>query len=427
LTERGNEGETKENRPPMIDSLRRLAARIDREWKSAGSRISAFPAIAARALTDAQPHRQYDLPSLAEWTLSQRTFPQTCNPFGPSGPPAFTIWSDGRFFANVYAYATPEVVIHDHDFAGAFANLSGTNIHATYEFAGPERIVPAVHVGKLAVHEVEVVRPGDVRRIDPGRRFIHQVWHVDQPTVVLVIRTGPRSAPSRRQFQYLRAGFATEVFRNDSMSLDAPERFRYTRKMAECLRTESGGGIDYLKLLLQHEQPWDAAWHLLENWRYLRAHGALEELIRLGARHQGAWFAGLSDAGSEVDLFNSIQWAGVQSVQDRIALALLLTFHGWRPMREWLERLLPGASPEDRFVESLRRLGDEGVIPLQLGAEGQAMLSCILKSDGNRGAWRREVRESFEVANRGDWAVANAIDRKLREHRLLAPLFVSPS
>jgi len=410
----------------MIDSFRRLAARIDSEWKSAGSRVSAFPAIAARALSDAQPHREYDLASLAEWTLSQRTFPETCNPFGPQGPPAFTIWSDGRFFANIYAYATPEVVIHDHDFAGAFANLSGTTIHATYAFADAERIVPSVHVGEVAVYDVEVVRPGDVRRIDPGRRFIHQVWHVDQPTVVLVIRTGPQSA-MRRQFQYLRAGFATEVFRNDAMSLEAPERFRYTRKMAECLRTASGGGVGYLKLLLQQEQPWDAAWHLLENWRYLRAHGALEDLIRLGTRHQGKWFAGLSDAGSEVDLFNSIQWAGVSSVGDRIALALLLTFPGWRPMREWLERLLPGASPEDRFVESLGRLSDEGVIPLQLGAEGQAMLSCILKSDGNRDAWRREVRESFEVRNRGDWAVANAIDRKLREHRLLAPLFSGES
>ena len=70
----------------------------------------------------------------------------------------------------------------------------GTTIHATYEFADAERIVPSVHVGELAVREVEVVRPGDVRRIDPGRRFIHQVWHVDQPTVVLVIRTGPLPA-----------------------------------------------------------------------------------------------------------------------------------------------------------------------------------------------------------------------------------------
>ncbi|HYR29060.1 MAG TPA: hypothetical protein VEU30_11385, partial [Thermoanaerobaculia bacterium] len=165
----------------MIDSLRRLAARIDREWRAGGSRVAAFPAIAARVLEDAQPQREYDLGSLADWTLSQRTFPAPCNPFGPLGPPAFTIWSDGRFFANVYAYTTPEVVIHDHDFAGAIINLSGTTIHATYEFPDAERIAPEVHVGELAIREVEVVRPGDVRRIDPGRRFIHQVWHVDQP------------------------------------------------------------------------------------------------------------------------------------------------------------------------------------------------------------------------------------------------------
>lgn len=406
----------------MIDSLRRLAARIDREWKAAGARVSSFPAIAARVLEDARPDREYDLGALAEWTLSRRTFPQPCNPFGPLGPPAFTVWSDGRFFANVYVYTTPEVVIHDHDFAGAFINLSGNTIHATYEFPNAERIAPEVHIGELALHEVEVVRQGDVRRIDPGRRFIHQVWHVDQPTVVLVIRTGPLPAPARRQFRYLRAGFATEVFRDDALSVGAPERFLYTRKMLEFLRP-SGGGVDYLKRLLQHEKPWDAAWHLLDNWRHLRTAGALDDLVRLGARHQGAWFAGLSDAGSEVDLFASIQWSNVRSFEDRVALALLMTFRGWRPMREWLAKLLPGAAPEDRFAESLARLGEEGTIPLQLGAAGQAMLSIVLKSDGDRAAWRRSVRDSFDVAKRGDWAVANALERTLREHRLLQPLF----
>jgi hypothetical protein len=409
----------------MIDSLRTLAARIDREWKAAGSKVAAFPAIAARVLEEAQPHREYDLGSLAEWTLSQRTFPSACNPFGPLGPPAFTIWSDGRFFANVYAYTTPEVVIHDHDFAGAFINLSGTTIHATYEFPDAERIAPEVHVGELAVRDVEVVRQGDVRRIDPGRRFIHQVWHVDQPTVVLVIRTGPLPAPARRQFQYLHAGFATEVFRDGAMSLDAPERFRYTRKMVEALRGSSDGGIDYLKSLLQRERPWDAVWHFLDNWRHLRAHGALDDLLRLGIRHQGAWFAGVAEAGSELDLFTSIQWPNVRLEEDRITLALLMTLRGWQPMREWLERLLPGAAPEERFAASLRRLGEEGVIPLQLGPPGAAMLSCILKSDGKRGTWRRNVRESFEIANRADWATANTIERTLREHRLLAPLFIA--
>ncbi|HEX6099584.1 MAG TPA: hypothetical protein VF432_24940 [Thermoanaerobaculia bacterium] len=412
----------------MIDSLRSLAARINGEWKSAGAKVSALPAIAARILEDAQPHREYDgLASLAGWTLSSRTFPQPCNPFGPQGPPAFTIWSDGCFFANIYAYTTPEVVIHDHDFAGAFTNLSGTTIHATYAFPDAERVAPEVHVGELAVREVEVVRTGDVRRIDPGRRFIHQVWHVDQPTVVLVLRTGPLPAP-RRQFQYLRAGFATEVFRDGAMSVDAPERFRYTRKMAECLRTSSDGGMDYLKLLVRQDRPWDAVWHLVGNWRYLRSLGALDDLVRLGIRHQGAWFAGVADAGSEHDLFSSIQWASMPSVQDRIALALLMTYRGWRPIREWLERLLPpGAAPEDRFVESLAKLGDEGLIPLRLDPQGQAMLGILLRSDGNRAAWRRAVRESFAIEERGDWATAGAIERALREHRLLQPLFVNPS
>jgi hypothetical protein len=73
----------------MIDSLRKLAVRIDSEWKSAGYRVSVFPAIAARLLADAQPQREYDLASLADWTLSSRTFPQACNPFGPLGPPAW--------------------------------------------------------------------------------------------------------------------------------------------------------------------------------------------------------------------------------------------------------------------------------------------------------------------------------------------------
>jgi hypothetical protein len=407
----------------MIDSLRKLAARVNREWKAAGSKVAAFPAIAARILTEEQPHRGYDLGSLAEWTLSRRTFPPACNPFGPLGPPAFTIWSDGRFFANVYAYTTPEVVVHDHDFAGAFVNLSGTTLHATYGFTGAERVAPELHLGELSLHGVEVVRPGDVRRIDPGRRFIHQVWHVDQPTVVLVLRTGPLPGPARRQFQYLRAGFATEVFRDDGMSVRAPERFQYTRKMAECLRHSNGGVVDFLRVLVREERPWDAVWHLLQNWRYLRTIGALDDVIRLGVRHQGAWFAGAAGAGSEVDLFNSIDWMNVRSAEDRIALALLMTFRGWRPMREWLETLLPGAAPEDRFVDSLGRLADDGSIPLQLGAEGRAMLSCILKSDGDRAAWRRQVRQSFEIGGRGDWSMANAVDRALREHRLLQPLF----
>ena len=171
-----------------------------------------------------------------------------------------------------------------------------------------------------------------MRQIEPGQNFIHQVWHVSQPTVVLVVRTPAlKTAP---QFQYIRPSIATQVFRTDSLSVGIPERFRYTRKMAECLRT-SAAGVDYVKQLVERERPWDAIWHLIENWRYLRSAGALEDVIALGAKNQGEWFAGISTAVSEVDVFYSIDWPRVVAARDRIVLALLLSLGSWRsaPMR----------------------------------------------------------------------------------------------
>jgi hypothetical protein len=101
----------------MIAVLRSLAERIDAEWKGAGYKPVDLPGIAARLMAETRPDRAYDLGALADWTFTEEEFPASCNPFGPAGPPAFTVWSNAHFFLNVYAYTTPEVVIHDHDFA----------------------------------------------------------------------------------------------------------------------------------------------------------------------------------------------------------------------------------------------------------------------------------------------------------------------
>src|SRR5205814_10551058 len=122
-----------ESRATMIAALRKLSEQIDAEWKAAGYKPGHLPAIASRALAESRPDRDYDLGALADWTLTEPAFPDACNPFGPLGPPAFTVWSNPHFFVNVYVYTTPEVVVHDHDFSGAFMNLSCVTIHSTYE------------------------------------------------------------------------------------------------------------------------------------------------------------------------------------------------------------------------------------------------------------------------------------------------------
>lgn len=364
----------------MIAALRKLAERIDAEWKGEGYEPGDLPAIASRALAESRPDREYDLGALADWTLSVPEFPDACNPFGPLGPPAFTIWSNPHFFVNVYVYTNPEVVVHDHDFSGAFMNLSGATIHCTYEFGGGDAIDETVHVGALRLKGMEAISEGKVRAIEAGEGFIHQVWHISHPTVVLVVRTPPLT-PSPRQFQYLRPSIATQVFRSDSLSLGYPERFSYTRKMAESLRT-SDAGIGYVKQLVRGERPWDAVWHLMENWRYLRNTGALGDVIALGAKHQGEWFAAMENAGTDYDVFSSIHWSRVLLARDRMVLALLLSFSAWRPIRASLQGLLPGADPHVQVVETLGSLADAGAIALELPPELRPMLAEALRDDG---------------------------------------------
>lgn len=363
----------------MIAALRKLAERIDAEWKGAGYGAGELPEIASRALHDERPDREYELGALADWTLTAAEFPDACNPFGPLGPPAFTVWSNPHFYVNVYVYTSPEVVIHDHDFSGAFMNLSGVTIHCTYEFGGAGAIDETVHVGALRLKSIEAISEGRVRPIEAGERFIHQVWHVSQPTVVLVIRTPPLT-PSPRQFQYLRPSIATQVFRSDSLSVGYPERFSYTRKMAEGLRT-SEAGIGYVKRLVRGERPWDAVWHLMENWRYLRKTGALGEVIALGAKHQGEWFAEMESAGTDYDVFASIGWPRVVSARDRIVLGLLLTLGAWRPIRQSLEELLPGVDASAQVVETLGSLADARAIALDLPAQVRPLLAGALRND----------------------------------------------
>jgi len=387
----------------MVAALRRLAARIDSEWKVAGYRPRDLPRVAARLLADARPDRSFDLAALADWTLSRQRFPEACNPFGPLGPPAFTVWSNAHLFVNVYVYNTPEVMVHDHDFAGAFVNLSGRTLHTTFDFGCAGRVDARVRTGKLRVAALEMIRAGDVRLIEPGSAFIHQVWHLDEPTVVLVVRTPPRT-PALRQFQYLRPAIATQVLREDFRLVGVPERYRYTRKMAESLRA-SAKGLDYIRLLIKREQPWDAVWHLIENWRYLRSAGAVEDTVALGVKHQGAWFAGMADAGSELDLFYSIKWARVGKAEDRILLALLVTLRSWPPIRDTLAELLPEAEPGELIAESLVRLAAEGTIPLRLPPESRAML------------WR------FLLSGRDQDVVSRVPEGPLRQEMLLRPLF----
>lgn len=190
----------------------------------------------------------------------------------------------------------------------------------------------------------------------------------------------------------MRPSIATQVYRTDALSVGFPERFGYTRKMAECLRTTPAMGVEYVKSLVQRQQPWDAVWHLAENWRYLRDAGALEDVIRLGARHQGDWFAGMESAGSDTDLYYSINWSRVLTPRERIVLALLLSFRSWEPIRNELQSLLPGTDPAEQVLEAVEGLAAKQAVALNFARRGarRARVALAGQERGKRDAALQE-------------------------------------
>ena len=397
-----------------------MAAALDARWKAAAYKTSTFPGLAADALARSEAHRAYDAGALADWILSARSYPPACNPFGPQGPPAFTVWANDRFVVNIYAYNTPEVLIHDHNFPGAFVNAAGQTVHCTFRFDVAERIDPNLRVGALQVAGIERIDVGDVRRIEPGPGFIHQVWHLSIPTVVVVVRT--RALPRRavRQFEYLRPAVAVEILRDDVNDFPA-QKFRYTRKMLQTLRA-SGSCVDDLTRVIQTERSWAAVWHLIENWPFLAASGALEDVIARGAERHGQWFTAMKTVAPRVAVFHLMDWQRVVLESDRIVLALLMTMDSWPSIARTLQTLVPGASPDGLVIDSLRRLGEQRISPLVL-AEGQlGILHCALRSHGQPREFTRLVRRTFDIDTTEQLRWARQAERELHQHELLRPL-----
>ena len=80
--------------------------------------------------------------------------------------------------------------IHQHAFSGAFRVVTGSSLHSEYEFVEQARVSQLLLLGEVRTQRLEALTRGDVRRITSGRAgLVHSLFHLDQPSVTLVIRT----------------------------------------------------------------------------------------------------------------------------------------------------------------------------------------------------------------------------------------------
>ena len=195
----------------MLQYFRRLGDAIEADWKRREYDENAFGSLCVSALEHDSPIGKVAPEEVLTWVRTAPSILPQIDIEARFGSPPVTVYRGPRFYISVLFWVDGSTSIHQHSFSGAFQVLEGTSIHIRHRFETDRVVSPRLRLGLLHVDEIELLRTGDVRRIDSGAAFIHAHFHLDRPTTTLVIRTD-EDPSTRPQFDYTPPGIGVDPF-----------------------------------------------------------------------------------------------------------------------------------------------------------------------------------------------------------------------
>jgi hypothetical protein len=332
-----------------------LGRKVGTLWKEQNFSLAKFPEIAKTAIDECAPSENVDVATLIKSFLLNDEQPfQTQSGFGQ---PELIVYDDPRFYIQLLFWLDGTTQIHQHEFSGAFHVLQGSSIHSLFEFDNAQSVSAHFRVGDLRVSKTEFLETGTTVPIVSGREYIHSLFHLETPSLTLVVRThnDPGTSP---QFTYLPPHVAVDPFFTDALStrrnqlldmlekLDDPSYPELVQQMIESLDFERGffvlqNGVTYLRNI----DTWDQVWAA-----FREKHGQLSDYV-VPTLSEIIWREGL------------ISYRGtITDVEHRFFLALLLNV----PKREDIIDLVSKSHEGDpienimRWVSELSLSSDEG-------------------------------------------------------------------
>ncbi len=332
-----------------------LGRTVRAQWKQTNFSLAQFPSIARAAFEKRPPSEHVDVPALVREFLLDDAQPfQTQSGFGQ---PELIVFDDPRFYIQILFWLEGTTDIHQHKFSGAFHVLAGSSIHSRFVFEQAEPVTAHLRVGNLRMQETQLLPTGSTVEIISGSSQIHALFHLDSPSISVVIRThsDPGTGP---QFTYLPPHLAVDPFYNDALTtrrkqlLDVLERTHdetYADLVAEMLRElDFERGLFILQNCLGHLRAlerWDECAEIFRKKHGRLADFALPTLDEI-VRRDGL-----------VELRKSIT-----EVEHRFFLALLLNIPTRRDILGMVAQRFSGP-PEDtvmRWLEELAELSEFG-------------------------------------------------------------------
>lgn len=180
----------------FFQSLGRL---ITQRWKARNYNEKIFPEIANDALTELPPYRHVNSWEIVEWATKQTTLPPQADMEAKFGDPPLTVYSGRAFRIEALFWIRGLPAVHQHSFSGAFHVLEGSSIHSLWTFEPQHRVAVRLILGRTEFQSAEILLQGDTRPILAGDQMYHATYHLDKPSITIVVRTG---SEADRQPQY---------------------------------------------------------------------------------------------------------------------------------------------------------------------------------------------------------------------------------
>lgn len=185
----------------IIKQFSELGDQILKKWSQFDYTEEALASVSAEILDDACLYRNISMFDILNIAMSQDSSLSAHQVDSTFGDLQQIVYRHSRFYIEVLYWSEGTTAIHDHAFSGAFCLLQGSSVNVEYSFHEPEKINHHFWLGRLASNVVERLDRGAIKPIYSGQKLIHSVFHLEGPTITVVVRTY-QDDDAMPQFEY---------------------------------------------------------------------------------------------------------------------------------------------------------------------------------------------------------------------------------
>jgi hypothetical protein len=323
-----------------------------------------------------------------------------------------TLYHHPRFDIEVLCWLSASMHVHEHAFRGAFQVIEGSSVHAEYEFTATDEITADLKLGILSRRRLEMLVRGDIREIRPGSSFIHRLFHLDHPSLSLVIRT---KEPINSQFGYFPPGAAfNDCFSSEDLMLKGKllsvlQRARHPSFASRTSDFFERADFFSSAVLLRRMYPWLQQFGFFGGIldRFRERHGFRAEFL----------IACLEEARRARPILLARE--NLTNAEHRYFLALLLLLDTRREVFEWIEKR-HGEDPKLLVARWLTEMATDKQF-LQFGELEPGVLTHLLDAIS-----LDELRQRLGDAHSSGWVEAQADKISQAYHRILSNPILRP-